>query len=616
MKHSIQVYTDVFWDRRTVSRCNHAASLFCGSLAAPRLTSGTLKAPTVFNPFASTRRSTSPSAPEDKPTTVFELTQVDGEPERSTPSSTVAINVSSLRGGERPTAEIPRAETHQSSSTTCSTRGAAEEGGERGTSPSPENANPPRSQRRAPRDGDSAAAATAAASRVWKPNVHRPLEWFPVPGRQLLLVDPTDVNATTGAAGVTEETAATAAAAADRPAGEPRPSSGVDLGPRDRRAVGDRGGCNNRDTRARGGGDPAEHRRERRRGPRDKEAAEQPEEGGKQAAGRAKEPRNPEAGHERTIQEGSDRSEIVLSARSKLPSAAPVVGRSCSPAPTDANARERATARARLLSGRCRARPHTSASRAWGGCKADTPSGGVTARKSSTAIDFLVSPSQTKVRTELRTGGNRSTPEAGHRETACASMSALGRGAFVGPLVTAENTRIMPFSPPERHGERAGGRSGGRFEVGKSSPDRQRRAEAAVIASPTSKEKGGLQFQRLPVRTMATAGRASSTARKQAVVSPGGPPRERRHTLRGLSHSQPQRAAISGWEGEETSVVKAQDRGTTGSCVGRARGRGGADMLPTPLHSDNVSWADTFSDVGSANSGISSYCGWNKMSNI
>eukprot|EP00752_Nemacystus_decipiens_P002990 g2774.t1 len=558
--------------------------------------------------------------PENKPTAVFELTQVDGEPHRSAGSSTIATSVSSLRG-RKPKAETPLVETHQSS--TAGSKRGAEGAVERGDiSRPPENVKPPRSQGQALRDADSAAAAAAAvataASRIWKPNVHRPLEWFPVPGRQVLLVDPSDVKAAATVAGVASKTAT--AGVAGRSAGEPRSSSGVDLRPRDKGAVGgDLGGGNNGDNQGWGGEDrPGHHRKRGRKGPRDEEA-EQREDGGKKkqaavAGGGGANTRKAEAGHEHATQENCDRSEIVLSARSTLlPSSAPVGDPSCcSPAPTDARAGARATARARYLLERCRARPHTSASRAWGRHKVDAAPGGVTARKPVTATDLMVSPSQTNARVG-HIGGNRRKPEACHRETACATMSALGRGAFVGPPVTPESTRIMPFSPHERRGEMTGGGSGGRVGVCKSSPSQQRRAEPAVIASPTNKD-GGLQVQRIPVRATATASRASSTARKEAAAAPGPPRGKSRHPSRGVPHSPQQRAAISGWEGEETSVVKPQGRGTTSGGLGKARGLEGANMLPTTLHSDNASSADTFS-VGSAHDSTSSYCGWNKPSN-
>lgn len=47
-------------------------------------------------------------------------------------------------------------------------------------------------RRRVPDDGNS--TATSATTRKWKPNAFRPLEWFPVPGRQVFLVDPNDVK--------------------------------------------------------------------------------------------------------------------------------------------------------------------------------------------------------------------------------------------------------------------------------------------------------------------------------------------------------------------------------------------------------------------------------------
>lgn len=558
-----------------------------------------------ISPFAFSRRSTFLSAAEDKPTTVFELTQVDGEPERNKEIPTVATNASSLSGG-KPTAEISHTGTPQKG-TVCSSR-STEGRRERGTNPSPENAKPPLSRAQAPRDGDSATAATT--SRAWKPNAHRPLEWFPVPGRQVLLVDPSDARASAQAAA--DETAATGTAG--RSAAEPRPSGGVDLRPRDKGAVGDRGGGSDGETKVPGGEDRDEHHLERRRGPRDK-GASQHKEGGRQMGGTK--PEKSQGGHEYAAHENSDQSEIVVSARSTPPPAALVVDLSCPPAPTgDAKAGARATARAQLLSESRRARPHTSASRTWGRRKADALSRGATAaQKSSTAVNSIVSHSQTKARVELL-GGHRRTPEASRRETACASMSTLGGGVLIGPLVAAEHTQATPFSPNARYVERAGGgRGGGRVEVGKSTPNRRRRADAAAIVSPTTRKEGGLQIQRLPVRTTATAVRRGSYAlrKKPAVVAPA-PSRERRHPSRGASHSRSQRAGISGWEGEEASVVKPQGRGTTGSGMDRARGQGGAhQMLPTTLLSDNMSGGD-FS-VGSANSSVSGYCGWNKTNN-
>lgn len=541
---------------------------------------------------------TSRSAPEEKTTTVFELTQVDGEPKRSTGSSTVATTVSPPREG-KPTAENSRVETHQRSSA-CLTRGA--EGGGRGTSGLPENTKSSRSQGRALRDGDS--ATTTTTSRTWKPNVYRTLDWFPIPGRQVLLVDPSAVKAT--AAAVDEETAA--ARTAERSA-ETRPSNGVDLRPRHKGAVDDRGKGNSGDAGLGLGREGLpEHHWERRRGPQDKEADEG-EEGGKQAE--SAKPRKPEGRHERAIHGNSERSEIVLSARSMLPCAASLVDLSCSPPPTDTKAGARARARARSLSGSCRARPHTSASRARGGHKADASSGGLPARPPSTPTNFVVSHSQTKPRVG-GLGASRRTPEAYHREASCATLSTPG-GGLSGPIVTPEKTRRIPASPNERRGERGGGGgSGGRVEVGKPSPHRQRRDGAAISDTPTSKE-GGLQIHRLPVRTMATASRATPPVRKETVVAPG-PLRERRHPSRGASNSQPQRAAISGWEGDGTSVIGPQERGTISTGMGRAHGRGGAKMLPTTLHSDN-SLGECFSVGSTAASSISSYCGWNNTSN-
>lgn len=483
-------------------------------------------------------------------------------------------------------------------------RGA--EGGGRGNSGFPGNTKPSRSQGRVLRDGGSATPPTTTTTgRTWKPNVHRPLEWFPVPARQVLLVDPNDVKAT--AAGVAEE--ARAARTAGRSA-EPRPSSRVDLRPIDEGAVGDRGSGNNGDAKSGGTEDCSEHRREGRGGgPQDREAKKT--EGGKQR-GSAK-PTTPQEGHGYTIQESSKPSEIVLSARSTVPSAASLVDLSCSPRPTGTKAGARATARARLTSGSYRARPHTSASRAWGRYKRDAPSGGVLARKYSAAMNFMVSPSQTKARVESL-GGNRRTPEVSHREMSCVSLSALGGGP-VRPFATPESTRRMPPSPNELQGERAGGGSGGRVDVRKPNPHRQRRAGAAAIDSPASKE-GGLQVIRLPVRATATASHATSAAQKEkttAVVAPG-PPREMRHPSREASTSQPQRAAISGWEGEEASVTtRPQERGVTSSDMGGARDLAGDKMPPTAVHSDN-SLGDV-SSVCSADSSVnSSYCGWNKTS--
>ena len=345
--------------------------------------------------------------------------------------------------------------------------------------------------------------------------------------------------------------------------------------------------------------------------PRDRGAGRREE--GRRQAGGAKS-LNPEAEHdEHAARENGDRSEIALSARSALSPTSPVVDLSCPPTPTDdAKAGARATARAQLLSWRsCRgARPHTSSGRTWGKHRADASSGG---GATAVAVNLMVRHSQTTTKVELL-GGHRRSLEAGRRETACASMSALGGGVLIRPLVTpAENTRAMPFSPDARQGGNAGG--GRVVGVGKSSPHRRRRADAAAVASPTTSKEGGLQIQRLPT---AVASRASSAPRKEtAVVAAGvapGLPRGRRQPSREASHPQSQRPAISAWEGEKAVVVKQQDRGMTGSGVDAARGRGGAQMHTTTVLSANTSVGDAIS-VGSANSSTSGYCGWNKTSN-
>lgn len=543
------------------------------------------------------RRLTSHSVPEDKPTTVFELTQVDGKPERSTGDSTVTPNVPPGRGG-KPTEEKSRAEAYRRS-TACPTRG--EGGGGRGTSSSPENTKPSQSHRRARKGGESTTATATAAGRAWKPNVHRPLEWFPVPGRQVLLVDPNhasvsanvDANPSGIAAGEAEGTAAATGGEAGRPA-EACPTIG---------GSGDNRGADGGSREDREG-----HHRRRRRGPQGQEADEGEE--GKRHMGGSARPEEAEWGHEHAAQEKCDRSNIVLSARSTLSSAAaPLVHLSGLPTTTGANSGVRSTAKARLLSGRCRARPHTSTSRAaaWGRQKADAPpAGGVVAQDFSTATDFTVRHPQSKPRAEVL-GGNRRTPEASHRETSCASMKALG-GISIGPFVTPENSQIVASPPNERRGEMADGERGGRIGVAKFSPHRQRGAGGAAMTVSHTGRKGGLQIQRLPVRNTATASRVSYTARKEAGVAQG-PPRERRHSSLGTSHWQPRRTAISG---EKTSVVRPQDGGATSGGMGRARGRGAATMPPT-LHSDN-SLGGTCSPA-SANSSVSSYCGWNKTSN-
>ncbi|CAM9627040.1 unnamed protein product, partial [Ectocarpus sp. 12 AP-2014] len=122
--------------------------------------------------------------------TVFELTQVDGRPEKDAGEGASSPTSAPLAHETTRSTDVWRVDNQQqevSPPEDCSKQARMEEGDK------PDAPSSSHRRRRIPDDGDSTAAS--ATTRKWKPNAFRPLEWFPVPGRQVFLVDPNDVKA-------------------------------------------------------------------------------------------------------------------------------------------------------------------------------------------------------------------------------------------------------------------------------------------------------------------------------------------------------------------------------------------------------------------------------------
>ncbi|CAM9964631.1 unnamed protein product, partial [Ectocarpus sp. 12 AP-2014] len=122
--------------------------------------------------------------------TVFELTQVDGRPKKDSGEGDSSPTSAPLAHDTTRSTDIWRIDNQRqevSPPEDCSKQVRMEEGDK------PDAASSSHRRRRIPDDGNS--TAESATTRKWKPNAFRPLEWFPVPGRQVFLVDPNDVKA-------------------------------------------------------------------------------------------------------------------------------------------------------------------------------------------------------------------------------------------------------------------------------------------------------------------------------------------------------------------------------------------------------------------------------------
>ncbi|CAM9159192.1 unnamed protein product [Ectocarpus sp. 13 AM-2016] len=187
--------------------------------------------------------------------TVFELTQVDGRSEKDAREGASSPTSAPLTHETTRSTDVWRVDNQQqevSPPEDCSKQ-VRMEGGDK-----PDAAPFSHRPRRIPEDGDSTAAS--ATTRRWKPNAFRPLEWFPVPGRPVFLVDPNDVKA------------APAAEPVGRPV-ESNTSNAFDVPPGGQGAEGGgSGNCGSSESRhAVGGEDAGEQDRAGRRGGQVKE---------------------------------------------------------------------------------------------------------------------------------------------------------------------------------------------------------------------------------------------------------------------------------------------------------------------------------------------------------
>ncbi|CAM9407603.1 unnamed protein product [Ectocarpus fasciculatus] len=190
--------------------------------------------------------------PVNATTTVFELTQVGGRPEKDAGGSASSPTIASLAHEKTRSTDNWRVDNQQQEAES-SKQVRVKEGDK------PDNAASSQRRRRVPDDGNSTVAS--ATTRKWKANAFRPLEWFPVPGRHVVLVDPNDVKAAPAAEPVgrpvESETSYTATVRPDR--------QGADVG-------GGGGNCGNSEShQAVGEEDAVEQDRARRRGGQAKE---------------------------------------------------------------------------------------------------------------------------------------------------------------------------------------------------------------------------------------------------------------------------------------------------------------------------------------------------------
>lgn len=535
---------------------------------------------------------------------------MDGKPETNADSVTVATCSTPVREATPRTDKALEDKSEQADVLPPSKEGSAPAGAVGDEHALPQSDKSARARRRSPHKGGNS-TTTTTPSTAWKPNAQRPLDWFPVPGRQVFLVDPNDVKAAATAAG--------AKATAVREAAN-NSSEGDDSRPAEKGAGGE--ACANHCEEGErawtekvvsgGGQDP-----EKRPGSTRPRKAE----GGGGLAGDTRESR--------------DRSEVLLSARSGFPSASVLANLLLSPA----NGRPK-EARARVPSGKIRACCDGSsparADKARSCHDSDLTPNYDPPRTPSLALDLMSQSVRegpdTKPEVDAQHRAKHISANAVHCHARIPVASGLGAN-FNTSTVTSEDEPWAARLPDGRPGAGAGAGEGGKVVVGHINAHR-RRASVVGATNILGNRDGGLQINQLRPGSKAPRVAGAPRLLHENRRPPSGLPqphgvkpfdrradenvcgavcRKRSPVFRSSNSGEVgSNGKMPGVAGSRSTTRFAPQGRETMNRAAREHGGGGISTWPASPWDSDTGLDECISISSTANSSINSCCGWMK----